>query len=209
VSVIYCGVSKTFQPFDQQAARNKVRNELGIQQPYMLYVGSLKPYKNICLLLKAFSLLLKRGVSHQLVILGDDKRWKDSLIRESSRLGIEHKTRFIPYVQSDLLPELYSGADLLVMPSRIEGFGLPVLEAMACGTPVVCSQAASLPEVGGDAVLYFDPSSPDDLAQKIECLIDSAALRMELRAKGLQRSKHFTWNKCVEQHLAVYQSILH
>ena len=94
------------------------------------------------------------------------------------------------------------------MPSKIEGFGLPVLEAMACGTPVICSRAASLPEVGGEAVKYFDPWSPEDLAGAIEQMLSSKELRVSLRAKGLMRAARFTWKQSIEKHVPVYQAVL-
>ena len=103
---------------------------------------------------------------------------------------------------------MYAGADLLVMPSTIEGFGLPVLEAMACGTPVVCSRAASLPEVAGGAALYFDPTSAEELAEKIEKLLNSRELQESLRAKGLERAKQFTWEESTRKHVELYQRML-
>ena len=103
---------------------------------------------------------------------------------------------------------MYAGADLLVIPSTIEGFGLPVLEAMASGTPVVCSRAASLPEVAGDAALYFDPASAEELAEKIEKLLNSTELQESLRAQGLERAKLFTWEESTRKHLELYQRLL-
>ncbi len=128
-----------------------------------------------------------------MLLLGDDAEGKRPLLEESERLGIRDRTQFVSYARQGILPTIYAAADLLVMPSRIEGFGLTVLEAMACGTPVVCSRAASLPEVGGDAVVYFDPEDPEELAGTIERVLDSKILMASLSAKGLERAKRFTW----------------
>jgi glycosyltransferase involved in cell wall biosynthesis len=209
VTVICCGVDGDFHPMDRKEAFQSVREGLGIQEPYLLYVGSLKPYKNVSTLLKAFAILRKRcDIPQKLLILGDDAKWKRSLVDECARLGIVDCKQFVSYAERELLPKIYAAADLLVMPSRIEGFGLTVLEAMACGTPVVCSRAASLPEVGGDAVVYFDPEDPEELAGAIEQVLSSKELQLSLSAKGLERAKRFTWEESTRKHVELYQRVL-
>jgi glycosyltransferase involved in cell wall biosynthesis len=209
VTAIYCGVNEEFHPMDRDAAFAVVSAELGIQGPYILYVGSLKPYKNVSTLMKAFVLLRKRcAIPQRLLILVDDIKWKDSLVKECARLGIEKETSFVSYVEQELLPKIYAAADLLVMPSRIEGFGLTVLEAMACGTPVVCSRAASLPEVGGEAVVYFDSENPDELAGAMERVLASKELQQDLKSKGLARARIFSWKESTRKHAELYQRIL-
>jgi glycosyltransferase involved in cell wall biosynthesis len=209
VTAIYCGVNGQFRCADRKEAYTAVSQALGIQDPYFLYVGNLKPHKNVSTLLKGFALLReRRDIRQKLLITGDDARWKPALQEECAQLGIDGATLFVPYVAQDLLPKLYAGADLLVMPSRVEGFGLPVLEAMASGTPVVCSRAASLPEVAGDAALYFDPASAEELAEKIEKLLNSRDLQESLRAKGLERAKQFTWEESTRKHVELYQRLL-
>jgi glycosyltransferase involved in cell wall biosynthesis len=209
VTAIHCGVNGQFRCEDRKKAYAAVSEALGIQEPYLLFVGSLKPHKNIFTLLQAFALLRQRhDVRQRLLIVGDDARWKSLLIEECSRLGIHDTTTFVPYVSQELLPKVYAAAELLVMPSTIEGFGLPVLEAMASGTPVVCSRTASLPEVAGDAALYFDPTSAEELAEKMEKLLNSRELQESLRAKGLERAKLFTWEKSTRKHVELYQRLL-
>lgn len=209
VTAIYCGVNGEFQPMDRDEAFADVSAGLGIRQPYVLYVGSLKPYKNVSTLLKAFAILRKRcKIPQRLLILGDDVKWKGSLVKECARLGIEGATSFVSFVGQELLPKIYAAADLLVMPSRIEGFGLPVVEAMACGTPVVCSRAASLPEVGGEAVVYFDPENPDELAGAMERVLASRELQKDLKRKGLGRARMFSWEESTRIHSQLYQRIL-
>jgi glycosyltransferase involved in cell wall biosynthesis len=209
VTAIYHGVNSQFCCIERSEAFAAVSEVCGIQGPYILYLGSLKPHKNISRLLQAFALLRKRrDIPQKLMIVGDDARWKRPLVEECSRLGIQDNTTFVPYVSQELLPKVYAGAELLVMPSTIEGFGLPVLEAMASGTPVVCSRAASLPEVAGDAALYFDPASAEELAQRIEELLNSRELQESLRAKGLERAKQFTWEESTRKHVELYHRLL-
>jgi glycosyltransferase involved in cell wall biosynthesis len=209
VTTIYCGVNGQFRCTDRKKTYAAVSSALGIQEPYFLYVGNLKPHKNVSILLRAFERLRTRhDIPHRLLIIGDDARCKPALVEECARLGIEAATLFVPYVAPELLPNLYAGADLLVMPSRIEGFGLPVLEAMASGTPVVCSRAASLPEVAGGAALYFDPSSAEELADTIEKVLSSSDLQESLRTKGLERAKKFTWAESTRKHVELYHRLL-
>lgn len=209
VTAIHCGVSPEFASFAREEAMAEISKALGIQGPYILYVGSIKPHKNLSLLVQAFAFLRKhRGIPHQLLIVGDDARWKRPLIEECVALKINKATSFIPRIAQDLLPKAYAAADLLAMPSKIEGFGLPVLEAMACGTPVVCSRAASLPEVGGDAVEYFDPNSVEDIAAAIERVLSSSPRQAELRQRGLERARGFTWEESTRKHVEVYNRVL-
>jgi len=207
VTAIYHGVDAEFSPIDRVVAGQAVSAALGVREPYILYVGGLRRYKNVSTLLKAFAIFCRRNITcHRLLIVGAPP--PRDLEGECAQLGIRPRTDFVPYVGQAMLPELYAAADLLVMPSTIEGFGLPVLEAMACGAPVVCSRAASLPEVGGDAVMYFDPKSAEELAETIERVLSSRELHESLRQKGLKRATHFTWANCVARHVEVYRSVL-
>jgi glycosyltransferase involved in cell wall biosynthesis len=209
ITVIHCGVGAEFHPGYEKDECKSVVAGLGISRPYLLYVGNLKPHKNVSTLVRALAQLQQRKkLSHELVIVGDDARWKRTVVDECLRLGLADKVVFVPYVSQALLPKIYAAADLLVMPSNAEGFGLPVVEAMACGTPVVCSQAASLPEVAGDAAAYFDPEDVDDLAEVIEQLVYSSELRESLRAKGLRRAKQFTWQEFTRKHIELYYRFL-
>jgi glycosyltransferase involved in cell wall biosynthesis len=209
VVVVYLGVSDHFCPHDRGQALPRVSSLLGLKRPYILFVGNLKPHKNVKTLLHAFSQMCAHSdFDHQLVILGDDRKWKVDLVSECEKSGINDRVLFAPHVRYEDLPWVYGAAEILVMPSFIEGFGLPVLEAMACGTPVVCSRAASLPEVAGDAAEYFEPTSVEGLAAGMERVLGSAERQAELRHRGLERVKLFSWDECARRHCEVYRSVL-
>jgi glycosyltransferase involved in cell wall biosynthesis len=209
ISVMHCGVGAQFREYGDHKEFQSAAQILGINRPFLLYVGNLKPHKNVSTLLRAYAQLRQgKKLTHSLLIVGDDARWKHSVVEECWRLGIHDATVIVPFVSADLLPRIYAAADIFVMPSTVEGFGLPVLEAMACGTPVVCSNAASLPEVAGDAALYFDPASSEELAAQVERLLHSRELRASLRAKGLQRAKQFTWQEFTRKHMDLYCQVL-
>ena len=209
VSVIYCGVGPQFHVRDRQQSAAQVSKELSVDKPYILYVGNLKPHKNVGRLLRAMALLRDRKLADlQLLVVGDDAVRKPALLQESARLGLRHIVRFVSWVSDEMLPVLYAGAELVVQPSTLEGFGLPVAEAMACGTAVACSNAASLPEVGGDAAEYFDPYSVEDMAAAIERVLSSSARQAELRQRGPQQAARFRWEECVRQHAEIYRGLL-
>jgi len=209
VTAIHNGVGEEFTPKDRSLAAKTVAEAMGIACPYILYVGSLKRYKNVSALLKAFAQRCATGKSiHRLLIVGDESQSKAALIREAATLGIASRTTFMSNVSSNLLPLVYSAADLFVFPSTMEGFGLPLVEAMSCGVPVLSSNATCLPEVGGDAALYFDPYDPQHLASLLCTMLNSGEMRRRFREKGLERVRLFTWKQSLQRHVEVYQQVL-
>ncbi len=142
------------------------------------------------------------------MILGDGEPHKGILQQACTRLGISDHVRFIARVDDEILPFVYAAAELFIMPSLMEGFGYPVVEAMACGTPVVCSRATSLPEIAGDAARFFDPTSCEDLAAAIEHVLRSPDYREMLRLRGLARSRVFAWEECGRSHAKLYGEML-
>jgi glycosyltransferase involved in cell wall biosynthesis len=209
ISAIYNGVDAMFRPGDRKESANRVKAALEIDRPYLLFVGNLKPHKNLGRLLQAFALLRSRGRTEPvLVLVGDDRRRRQGVLDECVRLGISDAVRHVPWAPEDLLPHLYRAAELLLMPSTSEGFGLPVLEAMACGTPVACSNATSLPEVGGKAAVYFDPRNLEEMAAVIGRVLDSPDLQADMRESGLRQAARFTWEECARKHLVVYRNAL-
>jgi glycosyltransferase involved in cell wall biosynthesis len=209
VSVIYHGISPEFGQIDHDTALARVMAAWRVPGPYLLYVGNLKPHKNIVTLLRAFAKLRDADeLPHNLLIVGEDPRGKAQLAEEISRLHLERAAILLSAVRSSELPDLYAGASAFVLPSYIEGFGFPVLEAMACGTPVVCSSAACLPEICGNAAVFFDPFSVDELASALRAVLESGTRQAQLRASGLERAKAFSWRTSAERHCEIYREML-
>jgi glycosyltransferase involved in cell wall biosynthesis len=180
----------------------------GLHGPYVLYVGALEPRKNIPGLLRAF-VRLRADFPDLTLALGGSPRWKFAEIpRALEELALEPVVRFTGYIADSDLPALYSAAAAFCFPSFYEGFGLPVLEAMACGTPVVCSNTSSLPEVAGDAALLVEPRDEVALTEAIARVLTDEALAEDLRERGLKRAASFSWDRTAELTLAVYRSVL-
>jgi len=179
------------------------------KHPFLLFVGTLEQRKDLVTLLRAFDVVRERGwISHRLILVGQPgfgwSRIKAAIAASRYHQDIE----ICGYLKREAVEELLQTADLFVYPSVYEGFGMPVLEAMACGTPVVCSRAASLPEVGGDAVEYFEPTRVEGLAAAMERVLSSTERQAELRRKGLERAKLFSWEECARRTLEVYRKVL-
>ncbi|HET7565706.1 MAG TPA: glycosyltransferase family 1 protein [Gemmatimonadaceae bacterium] len=176
--------------------------------PYLLFVGNVKPHKNLVALLQALD-SITHVIPHDLVIVGKREGFitgDRAAITWAERLG--ERVRFTGAIPIEQLEQFMVFADALVLPSLYEGFGLPPLEAMACGCPTIVSTAASLPEVCGDAALYIDPRNPHDIATKIVRLLDDDELRAEFRRKGTTRAASFSWDRCAVQTLAVMDNLL-
>jgi glycosyltransferase involved in cell wall biosynthesis len=170
----------------------KVKYDL---QSYLLYVGNLLPHKNLQRLLRAFALIAAE-VPQLLVIAGHkDPRYHPMLAAEAQALGMAQKVRFLDYVPAADLPALYTGADVFVLPSLYEGFGLPILEAMACGTPVIASHTSAIPEVTGDAAVLIDPQDVPALAASMHAVLVNPEVREALRQRGLARAAQFSWDR--------------
>ncbi len=183
----------------------EIKSRYGYQD-YLLFVGDMRPYKNLDGLLRALAGL---EINNKLLVCGKKEKRFYLRIRELVKeLGLRNRVVFLDYVPDEILPALYSGALALIFPSRYEGFGMPVLEAMACGCPVVAARVASLPEVGGDAVLYVDPDDPEEIGRGIKQVVESKELRDGLRAKGLRRARRFSWERSATAHQAVFKEVL-
>lgn len=185
------------------------KSESPHHRPYILFVGNIKPHKNLGALVKAFGSISNR-ISHDLVLVGK----KEGFITGDKAVAVDAqdlsgRVHFTGRVDDMQLRRYFSHADALVFPSLYEGFGLPPLEAMAAGCPVLVSSAASLPEVCGDAALYCDPYSIEDISHKIMELLTNGSLRDDLRNKGLTHARQFTWEKCCDQTCKIIRNLLY
>jgi glycosyltransferase involved in cell wall biosynthesis len=207
VSVLYSGVEDRFSRIDDPAVLANVRSRYGLgDEPYILSLGTIQPRKNYERLVEAFERLERADI--RLVIAGG-KGWLDSpLYRRVEALKMQDRVRFIGFVDDRDLPALYSAARVFAFPSLYEGFGLPPLEAMACGVPVVVSNVSSLPEVVDDAALSIDPYDVDALAAALRCAIDDEALRGVLVDRGYRRARQFTWQAAARQLRELYSGLL-
>ncbi len=195
-----------FQP-QSIAAVAALRERYALPAAFLLYLGINKPHKNLVALIQC---LRPVASGHRtLVIAGAwDTRYPQAKATAQA-LGMGERVRFLGPVPEVELPALYAAATAFVFPSRYEGFGLPVLEAMACGTPVACSNVSSLPEVAGDAALLFDPDDPAAMTQALHRLLEDASLRADLQTRGLAQAARFTWEQTAAATLRVYRKLLH
>lgn len=186
-----------------------VLDRFGVQPPYFLYVGALHPRKNIKRTIEAFESARKLHPEAKLVIVGPPSWGAHQELRTVLRSAGENSgIVFTDFLSDNELDALYQGAHGLVFPSLYEGFGLPVLEAMSHGTPVITSNVSALPEVAGDAALLVDPTSVDEISRSMISLLENSSLRAELSKKGLARCEEFSWNKTAEKTLNVYRSLV-
>ena len=206
VHVVHEAAADCFRPLPAGPALDTVRSRYGLADHFLLYVGTIEPRKNLVRLLEAYAQLRRRNVvSHHLVLVGQ-RGWKDGdVFAAIERLGLTRAVRFLQQIPTDHLVALYNLADALVFPSWYEGFGLPVVEAMACGTPVVASSGGSLAEVAGNAAEFIDPTASESIAEGIRHVLCDRGRREELRQRGLDRSRRFTWTAAAAATYRVYR----
>jgi glycosyltransferase involved in cell wall biosynthesis len=208
VRVTYLGLGAAFRAPADAARMASLRQELEVPGPFLLFVGATEPRKNLTRLIEALAILRDRGRSAPLVIVGrpggDHARVLDAI---RSR-GLERLVRLAGYRPDEDVRALYGTATALVFPSLGEGFGLPLIEAMACGLPAAVSGVSALPEIGGEAAVYFDPANAAEMAAVISSLLDDGSLRSRLREAGRRRAADFDWAKTAEQTLAFYRQVV-
>ena len=209
VSTVYNGCSADFRPRDRQRCRAHVEKVLGALGPFLLHVGTLEPRKNLPNLIRAFAVLRRTvGIPHKLVLAGDTGWGSQSLPLIAAQAGVADHVLLAGAVDRDLLPILYGAAEVFVYPSRYEGFGLPIVEAMASCTPVVTSNCSALPEIAGDCAILVDPHNIDDIAEGMRRCLDDRAMAETMTQRGLARAAEFTWQNAANKTLAVYRSVL-
>jgi glycosyltransferase involved in cell wall biosynthesis len=214
VAVVYPGRDEGLARVVDAEVLAGVRARYGLAGAYLLYVGTLQPRKNLVRLVQAFALLLGSHSSSPLfpadlqLVLAGQKGWLyDEILAQVRRLDLAGRVVTTGYVPDQELPALLSGALAFVFPSLYEGFGLPVLEAMACGTPVVCSNTSSLPEVAGEAALMVDPQDTGALAEALWRIVSDVGLRRTLVERGGERVKRFSWRLCGQEVLKVLETV--
>jgi glycosyltransferase involved in cell wall biosynthesis len=207
ITVTYEGAGLDFYPRDKEECKEHLDRDYGIKGPFLLYVGRLQERKNLRRLLSAYATIKKHGAEEKIVLVGKQD-WMSGNIQEHVKsLDLEDSVIFAGYVSTADLPIFLNAAEAFVYPSIFEGFGLPVIEAMACGTAVLTSYGSSLQEVAGDAALLVDPMSEASIAQGLNNLLDDSTLRMKLGQAGLVRSALFNFAKTAEQTIGVYEML--
>jgi glycosyltransferase involved in cell wall biosynthesis len=208
IKVIYLAANENFKVLgNKNVIQTDLKFKYNIDAPFILYVGTLESRKNISLLIKSFYKLKKRGVNHKLVLIGARQFGFKKIIELVREFRLLDEVLFAGYVPDEDLVKFYNVADLFVYPSLYEGFGLPPLEAMACGCPVISSNLSSLPEVVGDAGILVDPYNVDVFTDKMYGVLTNGILREELRKKSLKRAKMFSWDRTAVETWKVYEEV--
>ena len=187
--------------------KDDLKVSFDLPKKFIFSVGSIEPRKNLLGLLKAYNLLSNELKKEYKLVLAGFKGWENKEIVDLINQDKEN-IFYLGFISDQELAKVYNLASCFLFPSFYEGFGLPVLEAMACGTPVVCSDSSSIPEVGGDAVVYCDPYDINDIKDKIEFVLKDSSLQQEMIKKGLERAQLFSWDKSADEHLKVFKSLL-
>lgn len=208
ISVIHEAPSPIFQPYDKEEVRRRLKERYGITKKFIYHLGNIEPRKNLINLLEAFARVCRDlGPEYQLVVSGQ-KGW---LIRSLSHFLKTYPVRdqifFTGYVPVEDLPLFMNGAEIFVFPSLYEGFGLPVLEAMSCGTPVISSNRSSIPEIVGSAAVLIDPTDPTEIADRIVSLLKNDQERSRLSHRGLEQAARFSWTEVARKTLEVYRLV--
>lgn len=207
IHVIYEGIDDHFQPA-AAAEVARVKTTYSPERPYLLMVGTLEPRKNHATALRALLRLKQQGFAHRLLIVGGHGWLFEPIRKLVDELGLGNDVTFTGYIPQADLPPLYTGADCVLLPSLYEGFGFPVLEAMACGAPVVCSNVSSLPEVAGNAALLVAPQDDAALAAALQRVITEPGLAENLRSQGKAQAARFTWDQCAKQTVGLYRATI-
>jgi glycosyltransferase involved in cell wall biosynthesis len=209
IDVVHIGCDPQFRVMNDAALLASARSRYGLHKPFIFYPAATWPHKNHKKLLAALKLMKEQyGFDGRLVLSGIAMQSNDEVLQEIGRLGLQDNVVVLGYLPHEDLPYLYNLARMMVFPSLFEGFGIPLVEAMACGCPVACSEIASIPEVVGDAALTFDPCSIEEIAETTWKIWSDDTLRQETIVKGLDRVKQFSWDRMARQTITVYEKAL-
>lgn len=205
VIVTYPGIKEPYR--GDVLSMNELQKQYKIPGEFILFVGTLQPRKNIERLIESFSQILPSHQDLSLIIIGKQGWLYEDIIAAPKKFGVEKNVIFLSYIDDQTLATFYKHAVCFILPSLYEGFGLPVLEAMSYGCPVITSNVSSLPEAGGDAAVYVDPLSIEDIAMKLTEVIDNESLRREMIEKGKKQVKKFSWEKTAKETLQVLEAV--
>ncbi len=208
IKVINLAPDKNFKFLKNQSEiKDELKSKYNINFPFILYVGHVEIRKNIPVLIKSFNQLLKKGITSKLILIGKPGHGFDEISQTVASLGISQHVIFLGYVPDEDMVKFYNAAELFVFPSLYEGFGLPPLEAMACGSPVITSNTSSLPEVVGNAGFTLDPTDINSFADAMYEILTNDSLRTDMHIKSLKQAKKFSWEKTAEETWKVYEEI--
>jgi glycosyltransferase involved in cell wall biosynthesis len=208
VHVVYEAAAPHYRAIENAAELDRVRRQYDLHQPFAVYVGTIEPRKNLDRLVQAFARVQAIDQQQQLILIGQ-LGWKyQAVLKQIEKLGLQDRVRRLGYVAEEDLPAIYTLANFSVYPSLYEGFGLPIIESMACGTPVITSNRSSMAELGADAALLIDPLQVDSLANAWQRLMSDESLHAELRAAGLRRAAEFSWYRAAAETVEVYESVV-
>jgi glycosyltransferase involved in cell wall biosynthesis len=203
---IYHGVDQRFNPSPDPEAVTSLRARYGLDSPFILYLGQIYPMKNVGGLIRAFATLRDR-LPHKLVLVGQPGVSSEQDLALIDELGLSDRVVRVGWVPREDVPLFYNAADIFAFPSLYEGFGIPIIEAMASGCPVVTSTGGACPEVAGDAALLVDPRNIDSIADGIHAVLTHSQLRANLVERGLARARHFTWDRSARQTIQLFESL--
>lgn len=209
IKIVHNGYNNELFSFEPTAERlSAVLGTYGIDRPYIFYVGRLEKKKNIAKLIEAYALARQNfGVKHKLYLIGDASYGYDEIKYLINEFGVDRYVVATGWIEESHLPFIFKGADAFIFPSKYEGFGIPLLQAMAAGTPIAASRVASIPEIAGDAALYFNPDDAFDMAQKIAEVVQNEGTKQRLIKAGTERSQKFSWDNCARTTLELLEKM--
>jgi glycosyltransferase involved in cell wall biosynthesis len=209
IDVVHLGYGQQYRMLDDSDQMKNIQHKYSLHRPFLYYPAATWPHKNHITLLKSLRLIVDRfGFDGELILTGIAMNAHDDILKEIDALKLSTKVRVLGYLDKSELPYLYNLARFLVFPSLFEGFGIPLVEAMACGCPVVCSSATSLPEVLGNAGVMFDPTSVEEMTERLWLVWNDDTMRKEMSASGIERVKQFSWENACRATLDVYKKVL-
>ena len=208
IHTVLLGVTEEFRIITDHDLLSEIRKRYNLPELFILYVGLVEPRKNLPMLIDAFKKFVDAGYQYDLVIVGRFGWMYERVLRRIEELGLHHQVHFTGYVPQQDLPMVYNLASVSVYPTRYEGFGLPALESMACGTPVITTAISSLPEIVGDAGILIPSGDESALIHAMIEVLNNATLHQQLSIEGLKRAKQFTWQRTARETMKVYQTVL-